>query len=92
MNFSVFWKYYLDVNSYNLFFSLFFALMNGILWGLIIFCSIGLFVGTLGFKYFKKNEYYMYYNFGFTKFKLLKNVWLLNLIVSLPILIVFIFT
>ena len=85
MNIRAFWKYYLDINLYNAIFSLIFSLTSGIYWGLIIFCSIGIFVGALGFKYFKNNEYYMYYNLGVTKFKLLKNIWLLNIAISIPI-------
>ena len=88
MNSRVLWKYYLDVNLYNFIFSLIFSLTSGIYWGLIIFCSIGIFIGELGYKYFKKNEYYMYYNLGFTKFKLLKNVWVLNLILSISIALI----
>lgn len=83
MNTRAFWKYYLDVNLYNFYFSIIFAFTSGFFWALVIFCSFGLFVGALGYQYFKKNEYYMYYNLGFTKLKLLKNVWFLNLISSI---------
>lgn len=88
MNTRIFIKYYLDVNLYNFIFSLVFSVTNGLFWGIIIFCSFGLFVGALGFKYFKENEYYMYYNLGYTKFKLLWKTWLLNIFISIPLLFI----
>jgi len=84
------WKYFLDINMFNVPFSLIFALTSGILWSVVIFSSFGIFIGYLGYQTFKKNEYYAYYNLGFTKPNLLKKVWLLNLAISSLIFLIFI--
>jgi hypothetical protein len=63
--------------------------MSGILWSIIIFSSFGIFIGYLGFETFKKNEYYAYYNLGFTKTDLLKRVWLINMVISLLLIVIY---
>lgn len=78
----VIWKYFLDINIFNVPFSLIFGFISGVFWSIVIFSSFGILVGYLGFQTFKKNEYYAYYNLGFTKTNLLKNVWMLNLTIS----------
>ena len=72
------WKYYLDITIFNLPFSLFFLVVSGLLWGLVMFSSFGILIGYIGFQAFKSEEYLGYYNLGFTKFNLLKRVWLIN--------------
>ena len=75
-------KYFYDINIFNLTFSLIFGLLSGYIWSLIIFSSIGILIGFLGFQTFKKNEYYTYHNLGYTKSNLLMKVWLLNVLIS----------
>lgn len=88
MNPRAFWKYYRDFNFYNLVFSVISGIYFGVISGLIIFLSFGMFIGYLGYNYFRKNEYYLYYNLGFTKKFLLKKVWICNLIFGIPVLLI----
>jgi hypothetical protein len=90
MNSKAIWKYFLDINMFNIPFSLVLGLISGILWSVILFSSFGILIGFLGFHVFKKNEYYTYYNLGFTKSKLMKKVWVLNMTISSLIFIIYI--
>lgn len=84
------WKYFLDINMFNTPFSLIFGLIFGFLWSVIMFSSFGILVGYLGYQTFKKDEYYAYYNLGFTKTNLIKKVWLMNMVISSLIFLVYI--
>ena len=88
MNQRAFWKYYRDFNFFNLAFSALSAVFFGIFSGLLIFISFGTIIGYLGFNYFRRNEYYLYYNLGFSKSFLLKKTWILNLIFAAPVLLI----
>ena len=90
MYYKAIWKYFLDLNLYNLLFSLVISTVVGFLWGLLFFSSFGILIGFLGFHFFKKNEYFTYYNLGFTKKALLLKVWFLNLLISLFLFLIFI--
>ena len=57
----------------------------GTIYGLLIFCSVGIFFGMLGFNYFKSSEYYLYHNLGYTRNMLLKKIFIRNLIIAIPI-------
>ena len=83
MNQSAFWKYYRDFNFYNIIFSL--------ISGLIIFLTFGMLIGYLGFNYFRKDEYYLYYNLGWSKKHLLEKVFLMNLIFAGSLLLILAF-
>ena len=92
MNQRAFWKYYRDFNLFNGVFSAISGIYFGLFSGLLIFVSFGMLLGYLGFRYFRQNEYYLYYNLGFSKGYLVKKVWLFNLLFSSPlILILFLF-
>lgn len=82
MNSRAFLKYYWDINLYNLPISVIYGFISGPVPALMMFCSFGIFIGFLGVRYFKENEYYMYYNLGWTKTKLIKSVWMANVLVS----------
>lgn len=88
MNVRAIWSYYLDINIMNLVFSLFIMYLFDRYWGIFMFCTLGILVGRFAFQYFKNNEYNLYHNLGFNKRKLLKIVWVLNLIVAIPLLII----
>lgn len=88
MDNAAFRKYYLDFNLYNLVFSVISGIYFGLFSGLLIFCSFGMLIGYLGYNFFRKNEYYLYYNLGFTKKYLLKRVFLWNLVLSLPLILI----
>ena len=91
MSNAAFWKYYRDFNFFNLAFSVLSGIFFGIFSGLLIFCSFGMLIGHLGFNYFRKNEYYLYHNLGFSKRHLLKKVFLYNLLLSLPLFLIYSF-
>ena len=88
-NHKIIWKYFLDINLFNLSFCLIFAFVFGILWSIFLFATFGIIVGYLGFKTFKSNEYYSYYNLGITKKHLLKRVLLYNATISFFIFIIY---
>ncbi len=83
-------KYFLDINMFNLPFCLIIGMISGIMWSIIFFSTLGILFGYLGYQTFKKNQYYAYYNLGFTKTKLLKTVWLFNTIISVLLLLIYI--
>lgn len=91
MNQRAFWKYFRDFNFSNIAFSALSGVFFGITSALLIFLTFGTLVGYLGFQYFKSNEYYLYYNLGFSKFSLIWRVWLLNLFGATPIVLIIIF-
>jgi hypothetical protein len=90
LNNRAFWKYYWDINLFNIMISLFFGIYFGIIWSLLIFCSYGIFIGFLAFRYMKNEEYYFYYNLGLTKAKLIKSIFCYNLIASIPLFLILI--
>ena len=77
-------------------FVLAFTLLSKILFGsfpaIIIFLTLGIGIGFLAFSLIKKKEFYFYYNLGITKWNLFKSVFLINLIVGTPLLIVLFLT
>ncbi len=87
MNQRPFWKFYRDFNFFNLIFSIISGIYFGVTSGILIFLSFGMLIGFLGFNYFRKNEYYMYYNLGFSKSFLIKTVWMYNFVFVGPVLL-----
>ncbi len=81
------WKYFCDVNMFNAAFCVFIIWLFGIFWGVFMFCTVGILIGRYGFRIFKEDQYYMYYNLRFTKMKLLVIVFFMNLIIAFPVLI-----
>lgn len=91
MNQAAFLKYYRDFNIFNVVFSVIGGIYFGAFTGLLTFCSFGMLIGYLGFDFFRKNEYYLYHNLGFSKRYLLKKVFLWNLIMSVPLILIYSF-
>ncbi len=83
-------KYFLDINMFNIPFSLVIGLTLGVFWSIITFSTFGILIGYLGFYFFKENEYYSYYNLGFTKSILIKKIWLLNISISFVVFLIYI--
>ena len=81
-------KFYQDITIYNLGFSILIGLYTSFLWGLAIFCTVGMFIGLVVFEAFRKNQYYFYYNMGVTKKRLLIYTWLINLLLALPAFVI----
>ena len=88
MNQNAFWKYYRDLNFFNLSFSVLSWIFFGPISGLLIFLSFGMGIGYLGYNFFRKDEYYLYYNLGFSKYYLIKKVWFFNLLFMGPVLLI----
>lgn len=88
MNVRAIWSYYVDINIVNLIFSLFIFYLFNAYWGIFMFCTLGILVGRFAFSYFKNNEYNLYFNLGFNKLKLLKIVFILNLIFAIPLFLI----
>ena len=80
---SAFRKYYLDVTRYNLGISILLALLSDTLNGIICFSTGGMLLALLSFKYFQNNQYYLYYNLGFTKTSLILKTWLINFAIAM---------
>lgn len=85
------WYYYRDVTLYAIAVCLLFGLASaparesiasGILVTVIIFGLFGTGLGILAFWYFQKQQYYMYYNLGFTKRYLILYSWSVNAVIS----------
>lgn len=89
MNFRPYWQFYKAIFPFVLGTGLLAVGIFGVYWGYALFCTLGLFFGFIGFKNFRKDEYYTYYNLGITKFKLLKTSFIINLLVGVPIFVVF---
>jgi len=85
MSLRPFWQFYKDIFLFILASGLIFATFFGIVWGYFLFCSLGLAFGFFSFSVFKKNEYYLYYNLGITKVKLIKVIFVINAIVGLVV-------
>lgn len=91
------WTYYRDVTRYNFAITLLTSFasagmhdtfMGWVINALVIFGVFGTGLGVLSFNYFQKNQYYMYYNLGFTKSKLIMRTWLVNSILSIVFAVV----
>lgn len=80
----VIFKYYFDVNFFNLIYSILIGvLFLNFLYVPIIFSSIGTFLGIFSFRYFYGNEYYFYHNLGFTKKRLNTVILFFNILTSM---------
>lgn len=86
-----FLKFYFDSTRYNLAFSMLcFWIVNPIA-GIVSLPTYGLAIGLLCYKQFHGHQYYFYYNLGMTKQKLILKSFAINLIITLPILLLIIF-
>lgn len=81
-------KYAIDINFINIPFSIILSIISGVIWGLISFVSFGILIGFLGFNVFKKNEYFLYHNLGYTKSHLIKMVLYLNIAMAIVLSII----
>tara|TARA_R110002072_G_scaffold16233_1_gene63722 strand:+ start:22423 stop:22734 length:312 start_codon:yes stop_codon:yes gene_type:complete len=88
MNLRPYWQFYRSIFPFIAAFGFVVLVLFGVLWGYLLFCTLAFGMGLLGFQYFKKNEYYSYYNLGITKWQLAKSAFIINLLVGLPIFLV----
>ncbi|MGB3344973.1 MAG: hypothetical protein WBA61_13785 [Aequorivita sp.] len=88
-----YWQFYKSIFPFIASFSILSLLFLGLVWGFILFATISLLVGFMGFRVFYNDEYYFYYNLGITKWRLLKVSFIINLTAGLlifSIIIIFI--
>jgi hypothetical protein len=79
--------YFLIINAVNLPASIAIAIVFGISWLPIAFCTFGLLLGLLSYNAFFKNQYYLYYNLGYTKPRLVAMVLACNTFISVPVVL-----
>ena len=79
-------KYYFDTSIYNIGFSFLVGLFFGFTWGIIMYPTFGSLIGLICFSYFRKNEYYFYYNLGYNKRHLTVTIWIINTLIMIVLL------
>ena len=84
-----FWNYYFTINVVNVLASIIIAIMNGPVWLPLSLCSFGPGIGLLAYYIFYKDQYYFYYNLGYTKKRLALMVFACNAIIALPLLLIY---
>lgn len=85
MNIRARWQFYKSIFPFVISFAMVAVIAVGVVWGFLLFCTLGLLFGFVGFSNFRKNEYYFYYNLGLTRWKLFKSSFVINLVIGLPI-------
>ncbi len=88
MNVRAYWQFYKDIFPFIAAFGIVCAIATNVFWAFTLFCTIGLLIGFLGFQFFKKGEYYFYYNLGITKWNLLKISFFINLLIAIPLFLI----
>jgi hypothetical protein len=82
-----YWQFYKEIIPFILIFTVICKIIFGAVTGVFVFLTFGIFIGFLAFWLLKKDEFYFYYNIGLTKWKLFKGVFLINLVVGTPIIV-----
>lgn len=80
-----YWQFYKSIFPFIAAFSILSTLYVGLLWGFVIFATIGLLMGFVGFKSFYNNQFYFYFNLGITKWMLFRASFLINVLVGIPL-------
>lgn len=89
MSLRPYWHYYKNCFPFIFGFGFFFVLAFGWIIGAFIFCTIAVWIGHLAVAVYKSDQYYFFYNMGITKAKLLKQNFLINLFVAIPVTLIF---
>ena len=76
-------NYYRTIQQVNIPFSFVFGFLYGIDAFLICFCTLGLLLSAFYFELYYKQQYYFYYNRGFSKVKLIVLSFLANLVLAI---------
>lgn len=76
------WQYYLDVTKFGLAYYVISLLILSPVYAALSFGIFGTFVGLIGYNQFHKNEYYTYYNLGFTRKKLIIGTFIFNILLT----------
>jgi len=84
------WKFYFDTLLYNVCFSIITSIVSMDFTKLPLFlCTVGTLASFAGYSYFQKNQYYFYYNLGYSKLRLFLFVGIVNLAVMAPVGLLF---
>ncbi len=80
---ALFFRYYIDVTKYNLFFcALYIIILGNLIEGIILFGTAGVLMSFIIYKYFHNIEYYFYINGGLSKNRLKFTTFVINLLIS----------
>ncbi len=82
------WQFYKTIFPFIAGSGIMSTLIFGPIIGYILFLTIGLGIGWLGFISFNKNEFYFYFNLGIIKYNLFKFSFIINFLVGTPIYII----
>ena len=74
-----FWKYYLDLTKFNIAISVLLAFVVGPFGGIFLFFTGGMGLSLIAYSFFHANEYYLYYNLGLTKVRLVLTSSIVNI-------------
>ena len=88
-----YWQFYKSIFPFIAIFSILVVMYVGLAWGFVLFATIGLLFGFIGFWFFYNDQFYFYYNLGLSKKRLFLSSFFINILVGVPIfsiLIVFI--
>jgi len=81
-----FWNYYFTINAVSIPASAVLAI-SGLHWFPIALCTFGPCMGLLAYYAFYRQQYYFYYNLGYTKTRLAFMLFALNTFIAMPLLI-----
>jgi len=80
-------QYFITVNAFNLLFCAVLSIISGPAAIPFIFCSGGLLAGLGLYHYYFKNQYYFYYNLGYTRTRLAFILLGVNILIAIPFMI-----
>ena len=80
-----FWKYYLDLTKFNFAISFLFAFVLGPYGGIFLFLTGGMVLSLIAYSFFHANEYYLYYNLGLTRLRLVLTSYIVNIAVAVTV-------
>ncbi|MAZ28567.1 MAG: hypothetical protein CL868_16020 [Cytophagaceae bacterium] len=82
-------RFYIDVTKFALAFCTLLVPLMGVLQGILVFGIFGTPLGLIGFYQFHKSEFFTYYNLGHTKRELILKTWMFNLILMIPLFLLY---
>jgi len=82
-----FLKFYFDTTRFNFLFSFLIGIIISPLAGIVSLSTFGFLLSLITYKKFNGQQYYFYYNLGYSKQYLIGKSLIINLIITLPIII-----
>ncbi|GHC53109.1 hypothetical protein [Ulvibacter litoralis] len=82
------WHFYKGILPFVLVFTVLCAIIFGPFIAFALFIIAGIPVGLVVFNIVKKQEFYFYYNLGYTKWKLFKSAFVFNTFIGIPIVVI----